>query len=112
MKEDILEQIADDYLQFKGCFTTHNVRFKPDPAHPDLRGRPRSRPIRCRRPWRFIRPTPGPERAPGRDLQVVAGRVQPSKETDGTEGELRAAETTDSAALRGAVEPEVGGGVS
>ena len=35
MKEDILEQIADDYLQFKGYFTTHNVRFKPDPAHPD-----------------------------------------------------------------------------
>ena len=35
MKEDILEQIVDDYLQFKGYFTTHNVRFKPDPAHPD-----------------------------------------------------------------------------
>jgi hypothetical protein len=35
MKEDILEQIVDDYLQFKGCFTTHNVRFKPDAAHPD-----------------------------------------------------------------------------
>ena len=34
MKEDILEQIADDYLQFKGYFTTHNVRFKPDTAHP------------------------------------------------------------------------------
>jgi hypothetical protein len=36
MKEDILEQIVDDYLQFKGYFTTHNVRFKPDPAHPDF----------------------------------------------------------------------------
>ena len=35
MKEDILEQIVDDYLQFKGYFTTHNVRFKPDPSHPD-----------------------------------------------------------------------------
>jgi hypothetical protein len=35
MKEDILEQIVDDYLQFKGYFTTHNVRFKPDAAHPD-----------------------------------------------------------------------------
>ena len=34
MKEDILEQIVDDYLQFKGYFTTHNVRFKPDPSHP------------------------------------------------------------------------------
>ena len=28
MKEDVLEQIVDDYLQFKGCFTTHNVRFE------------------------------------------------------------------------------------
>ena len=35
MKEDVLEQIVDDYLQFKGYFTTHNVRFKPDPAHDD-----------------------------------------------------------------------------
>jgi hypothetical protein len=35
MKEDVLEQIVDDYLQFKGYFTTHNVRFKPDAAHPD-----------------------------------------------------------------------------
>jgi hypothetical protein len=35
MKEDVLEQIVDDYLQFKGYFTTHNVRFKPDTAHPD-----------------------------------------------------------------------------
>lgn len=29
MKEDVLEQIADDYLQFKGYFTTHNVPFRP-----------------------------------------------------------------------------------
>jgi hypothetical protein len=35
MKEDILEQIVDDYLQFQGYFTTHNVRFKPYPAHLD-----------------------------------------------------------------------------
>jgi hypothetical protein len=28
MKEDILEQIVDDYLQFKGYFTTHNVRLE------------------------------------------------------------------------------------
>lgn len=35
MKEDVLEQIVDDYLQFNGYFTRHNVRFKPDPAHPD-----------------------------------------------------------------------------
>jgi hypothetical protein len=40
MKEDVLEQIVDDYLQFKGYFTTHNIRFKPDQGHqeyaPDL----------------------------------------------------------------------------
>lgn len=29
MKEDVLEQIVDDYLQMQGYFTTHNVRFKP-----------------------------------------------------------------------------------
>lgn len=33
MKEDVLEQIVDDYLQFKGYFTTHNLRFKPRPDH-------------------------------------------------------------------------------
>ncbi len=35
MKEDVLEQIVDDYLQFMGYFTTHNVRFRPRAAHPD-----------------------------------------------------------------------------
>lgn len=35
MKEDVLEQIVDDYLQFKGYFTTHNVRFRPSPEHSD-----------------------------------------------------------------------------
>lgn len=35
MKEDVLEQIVDDYLQFKGYFTTHNVRFRPRPDHRD-----------------------------------------------------------------------------
>jgi hypothetical protein len=33
MKEDVLEQIVDDYLQFKGYFTTHNVRFRPRANH-------------------------------------------------------------------------------
>lgn len=32
MKEDVLEQIIDDYLQFLGYFTVHNVKFRPDPA--------------------------------------------------------------------------------
>jgi hypothetical protein len=29
MKEDILEQLVDDYLQAKGYFTRHNVKFQP-----------------------------------------------------------------------------------
>ena len=36
MKEDILEQLVDDYLKFKGFFTIHNVKFVPsstDPAY-------------------------------------------------------------------------------
>lgn len=35
MKEDVLEQVVDDYLQSIGFLTTHNVRFKPSPSHPD-----------------------------------------------------------------------------
>jgi hypothetical protein len=33
MKEDVLEQIVDDYLQFEGYFMTHNVRFQPSKEH-------------------------------------------------------------------------------
>ena len=33
MKEDVLEQIVDDYLQFRGYFTRHNVRFRPQDDH-------------------------------------------------------------------------------
>lgn len=29
MKEDILEQLIDDYLQTEGYFTRHNIHFKP-----------------------------------------------------------------------------------
>jgi len=29
MKEDILEQIVDDYLQVKGYFTRHNIKYRP-----------------------------------------------------------------------------------
>jgi hypothetical protein len=35
MKEDILEQIVDDYLRFNGFFTAHNVKFQPAPTDPD-----------------------------------------------------------------------------
>ena len=36
MKEDILEQLTDDYLQVKGYFTQHNVKFRPDASHADF----------------------------------------------------------------------------
>ncbi len=35
MKEDVLEQIVDDYLQFDGYFTIHNVPFRPRSDHPE-----------------------------------------------------------------------------
>jgi hypothetical protein len=35
MKEDVLEQVVDDYLQAQGYFTTHNVRFNPSKDHPE-----------------------------------------------------------------------------
>src|SRR3990170_3720516 len=34
MKEDILEQVVDDYLQARGFFTRHNVKFRPRKSHP------------------------------------------------------------------------------
>lgn len=39
MKEDVLEQVVDDYLQFKGYFTIHNVRFRPRRDHPEYTSR-------------------------------------------------------------------------
>ncbi|MGD8454353.1 MAG: nuclease-related domain-containing protein [Phycisphaerae bacterium] len=36
MKEDILEQLVDDYLQLQGYFTQHNLKFRPRPDHPDF----------------------------------------------------------------------------
>jgi hypothetical protein len=38
MKEDVLEQVVDDYLKFKGYFTTHNVAFRPRSDHPQYVG--------------------------------------------------------------------------
>jgi hypothetical protein len=35
MKEDVLEQIVDDYLKFTGYFTIHNVSFRPVKTHPE-----------------------------------------------------------------------------
>ena len=35
MKEDILEQLVDEYLMHKGYFTMHNMKFKPRKDHPE-----------------------------------------------------------------------------
>ena len=35
MKEDILEQLVDDYLKFNGFFTVHNVKFQPAATDPE-----------------------------------------------------------------------------
>ncbi len=35
MKEDVLEQVVDDYLKFDGYFTTHNVGSRPRADHPE-----------------------------------------------------------------------------
>lgn len=35
VKEDVLEQIVDDYLNFLGYFTIHNVPFHPDKGRAD-----------------------------------------------------------------------------
>lgn len=42
MKEDVLEQIVDDYLQHLGYFTQPNIRFRPRKDHPDFQSRPDS----------------------------------------------------------------------
>ena len=39
MKEDILEQLVDEYLQHKGYFTIHNVKFKPCKEHAEYDSR-------------------------------------------------------------------------
>lgn len=36
MKEDILEQIVAEYLSHRGYFVRHNIKFRPDKAHPDF----------------------------------------------------------------------------
>jgi hypothetical protein len=33
LKEDVLEQVVEDYLQLCGYFTRHNLRFKPAKSH-------------------------------------------------------------------------------
>ncbi len=35
-KEDILEQIVEEYLIHLGYFVQHNVKFKPEKSHPDF----------------------------------------------------------------------------
>jgi hypothetical protein len=35
-KEDILEQIVEEYLTHKGYFVRHNIKFKPSNTHRDF----------------------------------------------------------------------------
>ena len=35
-KEDILEQIVEEYLVHKGYFVQHNLKFLPRKDHPDF----------------------------------------------------------------------------
>ncbi len=35
-KEDILEQIVEEYLVHKGYFVQHNIKFLPRKDHPDF----------------------------------------------------------------------------
>lgn len=42
MKEDVLEQIVDDYLKHLGYFTQHNIRYRPRKDHPDFQSQPDS----------------------------------------------------------------------
>lgn len=44
MKEDILEQLVEDYFQHQGYFTLHNVKFRPDDARGDYKSRKDSSP--------------------------------------------------------------------
>ena len=39
MKEDILEQVVEDYLQARGYFTRHNVKFRPRKTRADFRSK-------------------------------------------------------------------------
>jgi hypothetical protein len=39
VKEDVLEQVVEDYLSFEGYFTAHNVPFHPDKARKDYSSR-------------------------------------------------------------------------
>lgn len=35
-KEDILEQLVEEYLSHKGYFIRHNIKYLPDKNHPDF----------------------------------------------------------------------------
>jgi len=36
IKEDILEQLVEEYLLHEGYFVQHNLKFRPSEAHPDF----------------------------------------------------------------------------
>lgn len=39
MREDVLEQLVDDFLQLRGYFTRHNLKFRPRSDHSDYEQR-------------------------------------------------------------------------
>jgi len=77
MKEDVLEQIVDDYLRLNGYFTTHNVPFKPHTGACRLREPRGLGSIRHRH--RRV-PASVDERRQGHRcvMQVMAGQFQPT----------------------------------
>lgn len=36
IKEDILEQLVEEYLLHEGYFVQHNIKFRPSSSHPDF----------------------------------------------------------------------------
>ena len=85
MNEDVLEQIVDDYLQFKGYFTIHNVRFKPYHGHEDYV--PDQDRVSSDVDVVGYRPTgPTNDRVIVVSCKVVANRVQSEKEAHRTSG--------------------------
>ncbi len=37
MAQDNLEQLVEDYLRSRGFFTRCNIKYRPDPSHPDYK---------------------------------------------------------------------------
>ena len=88
MKEDILEQIVDDFLQLDGYFTTHNIPFRPDKLHDEYDGRKDS----VASDIDVLGYRPGPRDSSGACglMQGVAGGNGPAHQAPGTQAHLPA----------------------